>query len=324
LDPFAKDSGNIPRVAVFFAKLNMARGIRAIFFSLALLCFVAGSGGICHAQENLALELHGGGDFVELPRGVLSNLTTATIEMWVKWSTFNEPVKRAFNYGGPHNDISLVARNNGELWFVFPESRTNYHDVATRAIIARDQWYHVACALGPQGMKLYLNGWELGSNPFTGGFDKAATNGLFRLGETVTTADPRTAFAGAIDEVRIWSTNRSPATIRAEMHRQLKGAEPGLVALWNFDDGTARDRGTNGWHGELRGKAASAATVIPESIGAQEMFVDARVRTHEKKESESVILEMFAGTNLLTARYSKDGIFKLILPSTDQVITMKA
>jgi methyl-accepting chemotaxis protein len=72
------------------------------------------------------------------------------------------------------------------------------------------------------------------------------------------------AFDGMIDEVRLWKTIRTADEIRANMHRRLTGAEPGLHALWNFDDSTARDSGPAGLHGQFKNKAATVEATIPE------------------------------------------------------------
>ncbi|HEV8542501.1 MAG TPA: hypothetical protein VGR78_08915, partial [Verrucomicrobiae bacterium] len=56
------------------------------------------------AEPNRALLLNGPGDYAELPAGVLSNLKSATIELWLNFRDIGEPAKRAFNYGTPLRD----------------------------------------------------------------------------------------------------------------------------------------------------------------------------------------------------------------------------
>ncbi|HEY6229278.1 MAG TPA: LamG domain-containing protein, partial [Verrucomicrobiae bacterium] len=276
--------------------------------------------------QNRVLELNGAGDFVELPSGVLSNVTTATIEAWVNWRSFdaqNGQNKRVFNYGSAWRDVSLAQRNSGELWLVFPEDRLHVHDVSTRRIVVTNTWYHLAGVIGKEGMKLYLNGWLIDSNDYTGGFEKALPTALFRIGETVSIKDPPAAFEGMIDEVRLWNTARSVDEIRANLHRRLTGNETNLIALWNFDDDTAKDRGPNGWHGAFRGKAHAIPADIPNNIGVGQSFLDARVHNF-KGEREESILEVTAGTNLLVAKFSQDGVFKIVLPASSEPMTLHA
>jgi signal transduction histidine kinase len=167
-------------------------------------------------------------------------------------------------------------------------------------------------------MKLYLNGWLMGTDSYTGGFDRTVPPALFRLGDRVTLNDPPSGVRGFIDEVRVWKRELTQAEIKANLHRRLTGNEPDLAGLWNFENG-AQDSGPSGWHGKLRGKARADLTEIPGSIGVEEVFLDARVRESNGSDAKSVILEAFQGTNLVTARLSRDGIFKAILPVTNAI-----
>jgi signal transduction histidine kinase len=289
---------------------------------LALIFFACFAGNA--PAQNRVLELNGAGDFVELPSGVLSNLTTATVEFWVNWRTFGGEFKRAFNYGTPNRDLCLSERDGGALWMVFPEDQRTFHSIVTRTLVQTNAWYHLAGVIGEHGMKLYLNGWLVDSDPFTGGFDKMLPNALFRLGSTVTLRDAPTAFDGMIDEVRIWRGARTQQEIRENLHRRMSGSDPGLVALWNFDDETARDAGPNGWHGKFRGKARALESSIPEDIGTGQIFLDARVRNAKKQMADSAILEAFIGTNLVSARFSHGGVFKLILEAPNTPMMLRA
>jgi signal transduction histidine kinase len=287
---------------------------------LLLLLFIAKA----NFAQNRVLELNGAGDFVELPSGALSNVTTATIEAWVNWRTFDGANKRVFNYGSSWRDVSLAERNDGELWLVFPEDRLHVHDVSTRHIVVTNIWYHLAGVIGADGMKLYLNGWLLDSNNYTGGFNKTLPTALFRIGETVSVNDPPAAFEGMIDEVRLWNTVRTAADIRANLHHRLNGDEPGLIGLWNFDDDTAKDKGPNGWNGAFRGKAHATQTDIPSSIGIGQTFLEARIYNSKGEREDQVILEVIAGTNLLTAKFSQDAVFKMVLPASPEPMTLRA
>src|SRR4051812_11311222 len=148
-------------------------------------------------EQNRVLELNGSGDYVELPAGVLGNYNTITIEAWVNWRAFGGPLKRVINYGTPNRDISLAERNGGDLWLVFPEDQRHFHEVATRTLVSTNQWVHLAGVVGQGGMKLYLNGWLMGTEPYNGGANKTLPNALFRIGDRITLNDPPTAFVGA-------------------------------------------------------------------------------------------------------------------------------
>ena len=45
-------------------------------------------------------------------------------------------------------------------------------------------------------------------------------------------------FDGALDELRLWNVVRTPSEIQSYMTTELSGAEAGLVAYWQFNEGT--------------------------------------------------------------------------------------
>jgi signal transduction histidine kinase/ligand-binding sensor domain-containing protein/CheY-like chemotaxis protein len=47
------------------------------------------------------------------------------------------------------------------------------------------------------------------------------------------------------------------------MHEKMTGGEPGLAALWNFDQGDGRDLSGNGHHGRLKGDARCVEDALP-------------------------------------------------------------
>jgi hypothetical protein len=72
-------------------------------------------------------------------------------------------------------------------------------------------------------------------------------------------------FAGEIDDVKLWSVERTLAQIQASIHGNISPTEPGLIAAWDFDDGTARDASDNGFTRTLQGKAKIAPTNRPQN-----------------------------------------------------------
>jgi hypothetical protein len=61
-------------------------------------------------------------------------------------------------------------------------------------------------------------------------------------------------FDGGIDEVRIWNVARTREQIQNDMHWELSGSEPGLVAYYKFNEGSgqsASDSTVYGNHGIL-------------------------------------------------------------------------
>ena len=105
-------------------------------------------------------------------------------------------------------------------------------------------------------MQLYINGTRVGYNDYPGSFatiDSVGHRNYLGRSNWERNADLK----GQIDEVRVWSVARTGEQIRADMYRSLRRDEPGLVGLWNFDEGDARDSSRNGHHGTLFGEAHS-------------------------------------------------------------------
>lgn len=74
-----------------------------------------------------------------------------------------------------------------------------------------------------------------------------------------------TYFAGSIDEVRVWNTPLAASTIAENWNRTYLGSQPGLIALWEFNEGqgtTAADSSGKGNDATLEGSPTWEQTVI--------------------------------------------------------------
>ena len=227
------------------------------------------------AATNHVLELDGTRGYVELPPDVFNDLTEATVEAWVRWDDFHGPFKRVLNYGDARSDLSISTReDSANLVFFLGDSEKVLHTVEIPNVLRTQQWCHVAAVSGPGGMKLFLNGALAGTNDYTGSFAGLKNGNRFYLGETVTTNDPPSNFKGAIDEVRVWKVARTQAQVNETMFRRLTGTEPGLAALWNFDNvenGVVRDSGPGAFHGKLVGSAKVLPGETPASMTSARM-----------------------------------------------------
>jgi signal transduction histidine kinase/ligand-binding sensor domain-containing protein len=70
-------------------------------------------------------------------------------------------------------------------------------------------------------------------------------------------------------EIHLWDGEGTEAQIRENMFKSLTGGEPGLVALWNFNDPgqPGKDSSANAHHGTLVGQARVVNAPGPESSG---------------------------------------------------------
>jgi hypothetical protein len=124
-------------------------------------------------------------------------------------------------------------------------------------------WYHLAGTYDGKVMTVFVNGETVRSQPFSDPIELDDSDLMIGKG------DPNFSFGeyfdGQVDDIRIWNVARSPDQIRAALATRLTGKEPGLVAYWTFEDGTAKDVSGNGNNGVLDGNAriTGAAVVNP-------------------------------------------------------------
>lgn len=106
------------------------------------------------------------------------------------------------------------------------------------------RWYHLAATYDGNRIVAYVNATQIGSQIAMGkmAIDKAD---LF-IGKGDPEFSEGEYFHGTLDEIRLWNVARAQSQIREAMNGRLSGREEGLVAYWNFDDGTANDRAGNG------------------------------------------------------------------------------
>ena len=135
------------------------------------------------------------------------------------------------------------------------------------------RWYHLAATYDGSNVGVFVDGKSIKSE---------ARSGLIKIDTSelaIGKGDPEWSsgehFDGALDEIRIWSVARSLGEIQAGMNRPLTGKERGLVAYWNFDDGTAEDRSGHRNRGALKAPAeivevARLAEIPPQAAAPVE------------------------------------------------------
>ena len=124
----------------------------------------------------------------------------------------------------------------------------------------------------PESLYFYIDGNLVGTleNLQDGNYN---TNIEYReIGRLKYNGYTRRMFNGWVDEVRVWGFPRSQEDIQYTMDIPLTGNENGLVALWNFDDGTATDQTGNGNNGTFQ---SGASTVEDNFLGSCDLPGDA-------------------------------------------------
>jgi hypothetical protein len=237
-------------------------------------------GGPFAETSNQVLQLDGSGSYVELPPNIFNDFDQATVEAWVRFDDLSGREMRVFNYGDAKMDMSIMtgffSDNSALTMVVAPDM----HHVQAKGILRPQQWVHVAGVSGPGGMKLYVNGELVGTDPFTGSFSGFRNGTRNYLGERVTLSEPPVNFKGAMDEVRVWKVERTAEEIRENILKRLTGSESGLAALWNFDDAAdpGRDASPNHHDGKLIGKARTGAPTFAVAVQTAVPFAGASNR----------------------------------------------
>lgn len=208
-----------------------------------------------------ALTFDGSSNVVIVPNNPIFDLTTGTVEAQINPSALNATnMEIAGNRSGGSTRYSFhVSATQLGLW-----NGSNFGTV--NVAIPTNTWTTVSFVTDGTNTTAYVNGVSAGVmtvngdglTPITFG---SATGMTFDIGASVNVASNAEFFQGAIDEVRVWSTQQTPAQISADMNFTLQGNEPGLVALYSFDQGiasgtnsnllTAVDNTSNNNHGTL-------------------------------------------------------------------------
>jgi hypothetical protein len=110
-------------------------------------------------------------------------------------------------------------------------------------------WHHGAVTYDGDEARLYLDSRLVASASLDVPLPSAIPDATLSIG----TGHPGSPdpFGGTLDEVRVWSVARSERDIRATMARRLTGDEDGLLAYYDFDEGSgrvARDASPNRRH----------------------------------------------------------------------------
>lgn len=165
------------------------------------------------------------------------------------------------------------------------------------------RWYHLAATYDGSRIVAYVNATEIGGQIALGkmAIDKAD---LF-IGK----GDPEHGgeyFHGTLDEIRLWNVAQSGMDIRQNMGGRLSGQEDGLVAYWNFDDGTANDRTANGNNALFPlveesvwpDPQAAATPIARPNAGTVHAQAGGRERARDRvvRTEEATAMEEFRGT----------------------------
>jgi len=139
-----------------------------------------------------------------------------------------------FRIGSGTGEFYMIQLNNGVM-----ECRllttTGLHEYVSPANTAIPQvWQHFAWVYDGSAVKLYVNGFLVGSNPASGSF--VGENVPFGIGKSIL-GGFNFVYGGRVDEVSAWSKALSQQEIQDMMEDELTGTEDGLQLYYKFNQG---------------------------------------------------------------------------------------
>ena len=170
--------------------------------------------------------------YVTIPHSASLNLGAEfTIESWVNYTGTNNTIidKGDYNYL-----LQVNCSNPG-----FAPNRLNFYNrntgwVNSTGTVPEGVWTHVAVTLKNGTMTFYINGVASGTAPV----NFAQDNGPVNIGRQAPSNCACNIFNGSIDELRLWNRALSSCEISANRSCQLTGAQTGLAAYYQFNQGS--------------------------------------------------------------------------------------
>jgi hypothetical protein len=200
-----------------------------------------------------ALSFDGNSTEVIAPNSTAFEITTGTVEAEINpasWPTdisTGDPINmeiagdRANNLTNYSFHVSSLGVG---LWNGTTFAQWDYAGVNAGVpySIPLNAWTQLSWVTDGSQTTLYVNGTSAGSLPY---HFSGQTGLTFDIGvsRNIPSSSDAEYFNGNIDEVRVWSTQQTPAQINQYMGKTLTGTETGLNALYSFDQGVAG--GTN-------------------------------------------------------------------------------
>ncbi|MEH1125461.1 beta-L-arabinofuranosidase domain-containing protein [Micromonospora sp. CPCC 206061] len=190
--------------------------------------------------------------YVDLPATALGGAAAVTIAAWVKpmhggnWA-------RVFDFGNNTTRyLYLAARNAGGVprFAITTSGPGGEQGINGTAPLPLGEWSHVAVTIAGGTGTLYVDGVAVGTNTAMT-LNPAALGTLTNnwLGRSNYAGDP--VFAGAFDEVNIWSRALSAAEVAALQHAPATG-DLASYAMDETTGGTFADASGRGQHATLR------------------------------------------------------------------------
>lgn len=217
---------------------------------------------ILNARTN-ALSLDGTGDYVEVADNNALDLTgSVTVEAWVKHAggAGKQVIVDKYDASAQGYQLAYDA-TAGTVSFIVDDGAGNGTTTTAVFTLPTTEWTHLAGVYTGSTAFLYINGIQLASSTPQAGMNLGNADPLL-IGAGASNAE---FFNGLIDEVSIWSAERSEDEVRENMHLNLLGDETNLVVYYQFNEaaGSTTTAELIGFYtGTLQGDATFVTSTI--------------------------------------------------------------
>ncbi len=227
-----------------------------------------------------ALAFDGTDDYVALPNTtpVPTGNGTYTLEAWIKPNAMGVEGIIGWGNWGTTNQVNALRLS--------PTGIINYWwgpDLIVTTPDLSGRWHHVAATFDGTTRTIYLDGVAVGSD--TPGSHTVPSPSNLRIGCTNAPSSGANYeyFNGSIDEVRIWNVARTAAQVKAAYTSWPAAPQAGLVAAYDFDQGTAggantsqttlADRSTNYQDGTLNNFSLASGNTTSNFVESYALVV---------------------------------------------------
>lgn len=198
---------------------------------------------ICTTSAQNSLDLDGVNDYVQTTFAGITGTSPRTVEAWINTTANANP--SASGVQQIITDWGIFATGQrftfNVLWSNAIRVEVSGSGLSGTIPVNDGLWHHVAVVYDPtqsNQLSLYVDGvLDVAGNITT---PINTMSGNMRIGQRV---DGARHFDGKIDEVRVWNTAKSLADLQASANAELCGAQTGLVAYYQCNEGMAG--GTN-------------------------------------------------------------------------------
>ena len=190
--------------------------------------------------------------------------STTTVEFWFTQITAQAGTQYLADFrsiSGTNNRRVMPYLNNSIIGiFCAPNTGDDNNAItqSTGVTVSQNVWYHIAVTINSSTLKMYVNGKLYVTTSLTDAYALTGTEVL-----TIASDYANTTYANIkADEVRVWSSERTEAQIKANMYKELAGNEAGLLSYYKMSNGSGAALSDNQISGTYGGVLSGGYTWV--------------------------------------------------------------